>query len=208
MKKLILPAIAAATLLAVSTSAFAQGQVGFLNTATTKVVLLNSTTQVSQNMNGPAGTYQFGLYVGHVGDAAGSLSLVGTTLSPAAASSTIFNSGLFNGGNPFTLPTLAGQYDGSIALEFQIRGWSAALGSSYEAAIGNTAAANYANSYFGVSALGTVTPVLPPNTVPGLFGTGAGQIGGFILATPAPEPGTLALAGIGAASLLLFRRRK
>jgi hypothetical protein len=35
-----------------------------------------------------------------------------------------------------------------------------------------------------------------------------GQIGGFVFAiAPVPEPGTLALVGLGAAAMLTFRRR-
>jgi hypothetical protein len=45
---------------------------------------------------------------------------------------------------------------------------------------------------------------------PNPFGAGAGQVTGFLLGeTPTvPEPGTLALAALGGASLLLFRRKK
>jgi hypothetical protein len=44
-------------------------------------------------------------------------------------------------------------------------------------------------------------------TPPAVFGAGAGQISGFTI-TSVPEPSTIALGGLGAAALLLFRRRK
>jgi hypothetical protein len=44
---------------------------------------------------------------------------------------------------------------------------------------------------------------------PNPFGTAPGQVGGILLGlTPVPEPGTMALAALSGASLLLFRRRK
>ena len=44
---------------------------------------------------------------------------------------------------------------------------------------------------------------------PNPFGTGAGQVGGFMMGlTLVPEPTTLVLAALGGASLLLFRRKK
>jgi len=39
------------------------------------------------------------------------------------------------------------------------------------------------------------------------FGTGPGQLGGFMMGVTVPEPGTLALMALGSASLLLFRRK-
>jgi hypothetical protein len=41
-----------------------------------------------------------------------------------------------------------------------------------------------------------------------IFGNGAGQIGSLVLTPQVPEPTSIALGGLGAAALLLFRRRK
>ncbi len=105
-------------------------------------------------------------------------------------------------------------------------GWSAPLGSSwsdveYELANWNNTPIPQ-NAYLGVSATGYIT-TLATTTSPGstVFGTGptAQGLPIFSLNTqlyampleipppPTPEPGTMALAGLGGLSLLLFRRR-
>jgi len=105
-------------------------------------------------------------------------------------------------GNPENLPA---PFDGTFVIEYLYKAWSINTGaSSYAQAM------NASQGYVGQSAMGFVQPVVSPNpAVPPTFGTGPGQIpaGTFVLA-PVPEPSTIALAGLGAASLLLFRRRK
>jgi len=91
----------------------------------------------------------------------------------------------------FPLPTAAGM-DGSAPVEFALYG-SAADG-----------------SYTGWSNVGVTTPTTTAaastGTLPISIYGGTG-ITTFIL-VPAPEPATIALGGLGAAALLLFRRRK
>jgi hypothetical protein len=59
----------------------------------------------------------------------------------------------------------------------------------------------------GWSIIGTGTG--QPNTTPEALFSGTGITQGFTLfAVPVPEPATMALAGLGGLSLLLFRRRK
>ena len=95
--------------------------------------------------------------------------------------------GAFNGGNPFVLPA---PYNGSAPIEYIF----------YAFTTGNT----YTGwSTEGVNYTPTTGTTLPTAT----FGNGAGQISGWTL-SPVPEPTTLALGGLGAAALLLFRRRK
>jgi hypothetical protein len=72
-------------------------------------------------------------------------------------------------------------------------------------------AAGANNGWIGQSAVGNLTLGDGGLVVtPGVFGSGAGQVGGFMMGlTPiVPEPTTLALAALGGASLLLFRRKK
>jgi len=70
------------------------------------------------------------------------------------------------------------------------------------------------NAFFGVTSAGT--GYNPNNASPGAtpFGTGGSLINSpntqlyLLQVAPTPEPGTMALAALGGASLLLFRRRK
>jgi hypothetical protein len=99
-------------------------------------------------------------------------------------------------------------------------GWSANLGTTWATALANAQNQSFlaglsSYAYWGVSSLGSLASASgnPGVTV---FGTGVGQINNA--ATPAvlqplgvtavPEPTTIALAAIGGASLLLFRRKK
>jgi len=93
-------------------------------------------------------------------------------------------------------------------------GWSANLGTSYATALANAQDGNWTGiAYWGVSSFGDLAS---NSGNPGvtIFGAGAGQInsgaGSPEILEPlgVPEPGTMALAAIGGASLLLFRRRK
>jgi len=66
------------------------------------------------------------------------------------------------------------------------------------------------NGWIGQSVVGNVV-LGDGGTIPSpnVFGTGPGQLGGFMMGlTIVPEPTTLALAAFGGASLLLFRRKK
>ena len=80
-----------------------------------------------------------------------------------------------------------------------VAGWTAADGGDYFTAFNNNP-----SDYSGLSSIGFVTPYMPPGQV---FGNGPGQITGLDIGI-IPEPGTIALGGLGAAAMLLFRRRK
>ena len=113
---------------------------------------------------------------------------------------------VLNSDGSFSVNGLAG---GTTA-QFVIVGWSGNIGSTLAAA-----EAWYANPTFagwigesavsGPLAVGTLgsTPALT------LWGAASPNIPGFTLGlVNVPEPGTLALAALGGASLLLFRRKK
>ena len=111
---------------------------------------------------------------------------------------------------------------------FLLVGWSANLGSSWSTVLGelnswSTQGAAFGNNtanaaYFGISAFGSSAVVNPSGDTPGtpVIGSTAGLIYNPIgspmqldeLGVAVPEPGTLALAALGGASLLLFRRKK
>jgi len=103
-------------------------------------------------------------------------------------------------------------------------GWSANLGTTWATAESHLNNNTYltglgTEAFFGVSNVGFITPyasTTSPGAVP--FANAAQSYGTPIYSlnttlyeipvTIAPEPGTMALAAIGGASLLLFRRRK
>ena len=94
-------------------------------------------------------------------------------------------------------------------------GWSANLGSSWSTVyteLQNWGSDSIANAYFGVSSFASTTI---GSANPGITVLGSGVINNAAanpeqldLLGTVPEPGTMALAAIGGASLLLFRRKK
>jgi hypothetical protein len=110
---------------------------------------------------------------------------------------------------------------------FIVVGWSANLGTTWTAVLaelntwqtsGSAFLNNTANAaYFGVSSFGSGVQVVgspgPGNQV---IGSSAGEILNnalnpaelYELPVTVPEPGTMALAALGSASMLLFRRKK
>jgi hypothetical protein len=111
--------------------------------------------------------------------------LVGTTTNSGLTPPTF--QGTFNGGSPLTM---GAPWDGSFAIEYYF--WAQTMNGLYRG-----------TSTLGINYTPTTGTTLPVAT----FGTNPGQVLGFTL-TPVPEPSTFALCGLGAAALLLFRRRK
>jgi|ERR1017187_1223844 hypothetical protein len=92
--------------------------------------------------------------------------------------------------------------------------WSTSLGPDWATVETKMAAGNFNNvlgwigwSGIGVGAAAAASPVLPL-VIQGTGGTGIIPAGFSLLQTQVPEPSTIALAGLGGLSLLLFRRRK
>jgi len=175
------------------TSATAQGVVDFHNTSTTQITT-NSLTGATGPTSG-AGNYLFGLYVGPFGSPLNSLSLVGAAPNVSAP-------GLFGTSGNF----ISTGFAPGTQVSFQVRGWSAFAGNSFEQAYAYATGANSPIAYLGVSAPGSFT--LPGSGAVILFGTGPGQVGGFEL-TPIPEPSAAVLGLLGVLTLSIgLRRRK
>jgi hypothetical protein len=209
MKKIIASGLLS---LAVVISTHAQGTVTFANDSTSlssppdRLVRFNSTASTVNPLY-VAGAPVFSnantglraiLYYGSSTAAEGSL--VAVTTAP----STFKNSASPNVGTWFTLVgvPLTGFNPGDT-VNLQVRVWDISLASSYEAAVA---------SGLGLQGKSTTFLYTIPSgaTTPAQFIMGSGNPGVFSSFTigVVPEPSTIALAGLGAAALLIFRRRK
>ena len=111
------------------------------------------------------------------------------------------------------LPIAAGQYNGGTQTigsggaganaQYFVVGWTGAF-ANYDAAMAA------GSGFIGVSSVFTTTTGNPTTIPPGTATTLSSTFTGMTLATvtSVPEPSTFALAGLGAAALLIFRRRK
>jgi len=184
MKKAILGLLSVGA----AASALAQGTVVFENSTSTGNITLNS----AAGAYAAAGTYTVALLWapgGALGTAQSSFSIIGL-YGPAGTGTGFFT-------DPNVLTTAAG----GVGV-FEVQGWQGSF-TTYAGAI----AGGGATEHVGQSAEflnGTGNPN-PPATPP--VNT-TGWDGNLILVLPTPEPGTLALGGLGAAALLYFRRRK
>lgn len=173
-------------------AAYAQGTVNFANivgtTLNAPITLDGGTTRLD------GATYRAELLGGA---SAGSL---------VPIASVAFNSGggagYFLGGSQ-VIPGVPG---GSVAF-IQVRAWSTAAGADFAAALA-AGQAGTANAY-GQSTVFSVTTgnplAQPPGTPATLVGLTSFSLNPGVIV---PEPSTFVLAGLGVASLLLFRRRK
>lgn len=162
--------------------------VQFNNTATTQLTTNsgpNPPPGQSPNQSGLTtgfGQYTIGLYIAPQGTTDPNAF---TLMQPTTLSQSGLGNGRFNGNplpNYFVISNNTGQ-----TIAFQVRAWHTFAGATYEAALAHSDPARY----LGVSTIGTVTPVMS-GTAPALFGTGAGQVGGFVLA-----PGGLRVVSVG-----------
>jgi hypothetical protein len=167
--------------------AYGQGQVNFANVGPG----LNAPIFQNDGTTRLAGAgYQLEILAG---TSAGSL-----TARAATGFLTGGGAGYVNGG----VLTLAGIPGGTTAF-IQVRAWNTALGATYDAAVANGAAGN-AYGIGNVFQVTTGNPAGQPPTTPAILV----GLTSFNLNPVIPEPSTFVLAGLGIASLLLFRRRK
>ena len=222
MKKLII--LAATVIAAVSTQA--QGLVNFNNSAAAgSKISTNSVAggATSGLTGGAAGSFYYALFFSTTATTVnGSASAV--VPSSGSTGSYAWTDGSWTLGayatNAATVGRISGNstqvisgVNGGGTARFVVVGWSANLGSTIAAAQASLLAGNYVGTAFlGQS---VVSPLLTLGdggliTVPTIVAA-SGAVTGFTLGVvPAavPEPGTMALAALGGASLLLVRRKK
>jgi len=190
-------------------NAWAQGQIDFHNPNTFPLRVDDgagniTTVGATGSPLGP-GSVRVGLFVGPNGSTTMSqMQMVGLVTN---SSSTVpLFVGTFNGGNPYTItPSAQG-----AQVSFMFAAWSITTGAltyagAYDPAVNPTGAGYAGFSLVGQNYTlggGGAPPLIPAAT----FGAGAGQIPGFTL-TPVPEPSTIVLGILGAAALLLRRRK-
>jgi len=186
MKKAILGLLSVGA----AASALAQGSVVFENSLSTGSITYGHNNGASSYAL--AGSYTVALLwaPGTSVVAQGALTQIGT-FGPAGTQAGFFFDGT-------TVVTGAGTAGGSAAI-FEVQAWSGNFANYAAAVAGGAAYVGQAAEF--VNGTGNPTPpaTSPVNTT--------GWDGNLIL-VPTPEPGTLALGGLGAAALLYFRRRK
>jgi len=146
--------------------------------------------------------------------------LIGTnSIAPTGAGKVIVE----NTGNSIAVNWPNGQTNGVVVV-----GWSSDMGSTWvgvsnilaQLALGNTAPllaqTGGANAFFGETAFGYINPnagspglaITQLNSTPGPSGLSIFSLNTQLYLLPVPEPATMALAGLGGLSLLLFRRQR
>jgi hypothetical protein len=213
--------------------ASAQGTVKFYNIAASFLISTNGTgTGAGQNgtttglmatsATAPTGYYFALFYDASAPTSASPLTGGWTHATSDGTTALVGNNYVLAGG--ITGPGTAGGSGGTpvngIALggqaHFEFVGWSASLGTSWAQVAPQYATGLWtAAGYFGISSeSGLITTGgagAPASSAAVILGPQANQINsGFNLngVSPVPEPTTLALAALGGASLLLFRRKK
>jgi hypothetical protein len=206
MKKLI---ITATITTAIAISGFSQGQIIFQNTISSGLYFDNSAGLVTNTANKvtsaplpDGGVVDVGLYwsTAVFTDAA-----QGTLADTVTMSST--QAGTIAGETVVLPGTSAGEQ-----VYVQVFAWDSLYGNPDAALAANAFFAAWSagpnNTVYGAIGAPELTFGLTTAPAPGypIFGTAVGQFGRAVM--PTPEPATITLGGLGAAALLMFRRRK
>jgi hypothetical protein len=179
MKKLTATLLASSLL---GLAAYAQGTINFVN-VNNGVGLNSPVTFFDGTTKVPTTGFTAELFAG---PDAGSLVSVATA--------TFIAPGYFNGGTA----TINSVLPGAVAT-LQVRVWSTASGSFAAAQAANVQNTWGQSGVFTLATGGGGTPASPPAAMAGLQSFSLNGV---------PEPSSLALAGLGAAAMLVFRRRK
>jgi len=209
MKKLL----TLAALLGTAAMSFGQGYVNFQNLSTSRVST-NGTLMAAA----PVGTWYYALLVATSTQNTISADYAGWQLAAMGTNTALAGRLTGNNADNNGAVQIPG-FGTSATADFAVVGWSSNIGSdwnSFRAFWNNgshdTGAAAGSSGWAGTSVVAqdiALAPFLGPYN--SMFGpASAGAIPGFNLSFVAavPEPSTIALAGLGAAALVIFRRRK
>jgi len=183
MKKLIATALGVAAF----TAAFGQGTASLANNlgGTIYAILTPGGTTA-----GGAG-YSVEVFTFNASSAGGFGTQIGAAVSPAA-------SGRFNLGTV----EIPGTTPGGTATLI-VRAWDVSTGASYDAATVKGSSSSFVTGILGGDPDGVAGPLLPITPVSMVTGTATG----FQSFALTPEPTTIALGALGAAALLIRRRK-
>jgi len=215
MKKLL----TIAALLGVASLSYGQGYVGFANGTGSRVSLSTGGTTPAYSTPVTNGTslYMYELLVAPTTTTTIGANLAGWTDTGDFATNTTagrLQPGVASPDSPpngvqVTFPLFN---PGTGTADFAVVGWSQNIATSYAGFLAWEAGAPMSgtgNAYWGISGV-AVDVVAAPSGGPygGVWGpASSGYIQGMTL-NLVPEPTTFALAGLGAAALVIFRRRK
>jgi len=205
------------------TSAFAQGTINWLVSSSSGGAIaysLDGATQTSVPTGNPAQVPGYGsLNVDFFFAPAGTALTPGPT-GPAFTTAwtegtTILHQISVQPGRESTTVTTPGNFAGGANVQMEVVGWTGTATSwAAELAAPGGTLLGWTGETFNASALGALSwtqatgaPNASPPGTPAALTTGASGYAGLVL-EPVPEPATIALGGLGAAALLMFRRRK
>lgn len=197
--------------IAVASGAFAQGTISWNNVQAATGIKFGSDSPINPGQYVNLGSYTAGLYLGASSATESALALIDSkviTIAPAALA------GLITGKNNMAYtPWAAGS-----TVNFMVKVWTTSSGASYEAAmLANPADLLVGKSGMGQGVLGGgANPAFVAFSATGIAGSangvlpspvGVGAVAGFAI-HQVPEPTTAAIAGLGVAAMLIFRRKK
>jgi len=220
MKKLL----TIAALAGVAYVSYGQGYVTWNNSSSTRVSVNTSTYgtsggTVTTTPASPGSVFYYALFVAPSTDTTvpgptGDPTLDGFVFTGIYATNTsagrLAGEPTFSDGSIQINPPPGNQYPAASTANFAIVGWSANIGATWAAAepFFNGAFGTTGEYAGGANTIATeVALANPPGPYTDVMG-GSPSIGGFTLyQVPIPEPATFALCGLGAAALVIFRRR-
>jgi hypothetical protein len=211
MKKILVTTLVACALVS---SALAQGTITFVSPiGSVKYTPDGTTAAVAFPAGNPAQVAGFGQL-----NIAAYYNTAGTAISMSGAYPNLTGWKLFSpilhqiaplaGGVPGAVLTSGNDVAAGANIQLEIVAWTGSFADFTAAAAAGTGLLAWSGDSRSGGGLGWTQAIgsLPPGT-PAAILTGASAYNGLVLA-PIPEPSTFALAGLGAAALLIFRRRQ